>query len=246
MYSILIIDDEPIVKIALRSILPWEEHGFFICGTASNGLEAVPLIEKHHPDIIITDLKMPEMDGLELIRFLKEKEYPGEILVLSNYEDFDSVRSALLLGAADYLLKIKIQPDTLLACLNKTTKKMQNTADRKDSILKTDITEPITDHLLSFFQGLATYVVPALTLVALFFNGVLVAVFRNGFVQGYAKYLLFNFVLGMVPLVLLVTGLVSQPALSIASGVVSGLLLVLLLVLTRKQLFSEMQKLFHR
>ena len=124
MYSILIIDDEPIVKIARRSILPWEEHGFFICGTASNGLEAVPLIEKHHPDIIITDLKMPEMDGLEIIRFLKEKEYPGEILVLSNYEDFDSVRSALLLGAADYLLKIKIQPDTLLACLNKTTKKM--------------------------------------------------------------------------------------------------------------------------
>ena len=60
MYSILIIDDEPIVKIALRSILPWEEHGFFIFGTASNGLEAVPLIEKHHPDIIITDLKKGE------------------------------------------------------------------------------------------------------------------------------------------------------------------------------------------
>ena len=60
MYSILIIDDEPIVKIALRSILPWEEHGFSICGTASNGLEAMSLIEKHQPDVIITDLKMPE------------------------------------------------------------------------------------------------------------------------------------------------------------------------------------------
>ena len=126
MYSILIVDDEPIVKIALRSILPWEEHGFSICGTASNGLEALPLIEQHHPDVIITDLKMPGMDGLELIRTLKEKNCPGEILVLSNYEDFDSVRSALLLGAADYLLKIKIQPDTLLACLNKTVEKLKD------------------------------------------------------------------------------------------------------------------------
>ena len=134
MYSILIIDDEPIVKIALRSILPSEEHGFSICGTASNGLEAMPLIEKHQPDVIITDLKMPEMDGLELIRTLKEKNYPGEILVLSNYEDFDSVRSALLLGAADYLLKIKISPDTLLACLNKTTEKLHEKADRKISV----------------------------------------------------------------------------------------------------------------
>ncbi len=73
---------------------------------------------------------MPGMDGLELIRTLKEKNCPGEILVLSNYEDFDSVRSALLLGAADYLLKIKIQPDTLLACLNKTVEKLKDRAPR--------------------------------------------------------------------------------------------------------------------
>lgn len=58
----------------------------------------MPLIEKHQPDVIITDLKMPEMDGLELIRTLKEKNYPGEILVLSNYEDFDSVRSCTSSG----------------------------------------------------------------------------------------------------------------------------------------------------
>lgn len=153
MYNILIVDDEPIVKIALRSILPWEEYGFFICGTAGNGLEALSLIEKQHPDVIITDLKMPGMDGLELIRTLKEKNYPGEILVLSNYEDFDSVRSALLLGAADYLLKIKIQADTLLACLNKTTEKLQKKAGEKSPVPEETISENRDRLLLSFFQG---------------------------------------------------------------------------------------------
>lgn len=110
------------------------------------------LIEKHQPDVIITDLKMPEMDGLELIRTLKEKNYPGEILVLSNYEDFDSVRSALLLGAADYLLKIKISPDTLLACLNKTTEKLQEKADRKVPVPTETVSENRTRLLLSFFE----------------------------------------------------------------------------------------------
>ena len=153
MYSILIIDDEPIVKIALRSILPWEEHGFSICGTASNGLEALPLINQHHPDVIITDLKMPGMDGLELIRILKEQGYPGEILVLSNYEDFDSVRSALLLGAADYLLKIKIQPDTLLSCLNKTVEKLKDRRPELFSETPQTKTENTGDLLLEFFQG---------------------------------------------------------------------------------------------
>ena len=103
--------------------------------------------------MIITDLKMPEMDGLELIRTLKEKNYPGEILVLSNYEDFDSVRSALLLGAADYLLKVKISPDTLLACLNKTTEKLQEKADRKVPVPAKTVSENRTRLLLSFFEG---------------------------------------------------------------------------------------------
>ena len=61
MYTILIIDDEPIVKIALRSILPWEEHGFFYLRNCLKRSGAMPLIQKHQPDVIITDLKMPEI-----------------------------------------------------------------------------------------------------------------------------------------------------------------------------------------
>ena len=112
MYSILIIDDEPIVKIALRSILPWEEHGFSICGTASNGLEAMSLIEKHQPDVIITDLKMPEMDGLEATRTIRKTDPHTPIIALTAFA-FDSDKSkALEAGCNDYLSK-PIQAATL-------------------------------------------------------------------------------------------------------------------------------------
>ena len=104
--KILIVEDEVLVRCGLRSMVNWEKLGLDVIGDASNGKEALEIYEKEKPDIVMTDIKMPVMDGLELIRTLKEKNYPGEILVLSNYEDFDSVRSALLLGAADYLLKI--------------------------------------------------------------------------------------------------------------------------------------------
>ncbi len=125
MYQVLIVDDEPILKIAMRSIIPWEEHGFTICGAASNGEEALQLVHDCHPDLVFTDLKMPKMDGLELIRALKAENFPGEILVLSNYEDFDSVREALLLGASDYLLKLKISAELIQNALEKVSAKLQ-------------------------------------------------------------------------------------------------------------------------
>lgn len=72
MYQILLVDDEPMVKIALKTLLRWEDYGFSICATASDGKEALDFIDKFHPEIIITDLKMPIMDGLELIKALKK------------------------------------------------------------------------------------------------------------------------------------------------------------------------------
>ncbi len=132
MYNVLIVDDEPIVKIALRSILSWEEYGFFICGTASDGMEALTLIDKYRPDLIITDLKMPNMDGLTLIRKLKEQNYSGEILVISNYEDFDYVRSALVMGATDYILKISIKEDDLIQHLKKISNKLDSSRTQKN------------------------------------------------------------------------------------------------------------------
>lgn len=88
MYQVLIVDDEPIVKIALHSMLDWGTLGFHICATASNGQEALEMAEKYRPDLIICDLKMPVMDGIELIRTAKDRKMDCEFLVISNYEDF--------------------------------------------------------------------------------------------------------------------------------------------------------------
>ncbi len=124
MYQVLIVDDEPIVKIALRSVINWNLYGYSICATASDGKEALALVDQHTPDLVITDLKMPVMDGISLIRALKEQQFKGEILVISNYDDFESVRSALVLGAADYILKVSIEEENLTKQLKAITERL--------------------------------------------------------------------------------------------------------------------------
>lgn len=124
MYRVLIVDDEPIVKIALKSIINWEEYGYTIVATASDGLEALDFAKKEAPDLIITDLKMPKMDGLTLINELNKLDYAGEILVISNYDDFDSVRSALVQGAANYILKVSIEAEPLKDILTDITERL--------------------------------------------------------------------------------------------------------------------------
>lgn len=124
MYKVILVDDEPLVKVALKTLIDWEAEGYTICETASNGKEALKLIQEYQPHIVITDLKMPEMDGLALIRKIVEEHYKCQILVLSNYSDYDNVREALKLGAQDYLLKINLQPDELLHQLKQCTEKI--------------------------------------------------------------------------------------------------------------------------
>ncbi|MCI9009197.1 MAG: response regulator [Lachnospiraceae bacterium] len=128
MYQVLIVDDEPIVKIALRSMIDWNELGFHICATASNGEEALEMACRFRPDLIICDLKMPLMDGIELIKEVQKSELDCEFLVISNYEDFNYVRTALVLGAADYILKVSISPEALTEQLQKIKEKLDQKA----------------------------------------------------------------------------------------------------------------------
>ena len=105
MFKVLIIDDEPIIRKGLKNIINWKNFGCEVCGEASDGLDGSELIQKHLPDIIITDIKMPEVDGLTMLRKIRSSVPDSKIIILTGHRDFDYVHEALKLGAFDFLLK---------------------------------------------------------------------------------------------------------------------------------------------
>ncbi|MFJ5761546.1 response regulator [Neobacillus sp. NPDC093182] len=114
---VLIVDDEQLIRQGIKHYLNWEQQGFEIVGEASNGIEALELIEMKHPHIILTDIVMPIMDGEELTRIVKERYPQIEIIILSSYGEFDYVRSTFQSGVVDYILKPKLDAKGLLNAL---------------------------------------------------------------------------------------------------------------------------------
>lgn len=113
MLKVFLVEDEFIVRQGIKKNVDWAGHGYDFCGEASDGELAFPMIQKLRPDIIITDIKMPFMDGLTLSRLIK-KEFPWmEIILLTGYEEFAYAKEAIELGVARYLLK-PISSDELL------------------------------------------------------------------------------------------------------------------------------------
>lgn len=107
--KLLIADDEMQIRTGLAEGIPWTDLGFDDVYTAENGIEALDLCLRHQPELVITDIRMPGMDGLELGRQIVSKYSPVEVLILSGYSEFEYAREAIKMGAFDYLLKpIKI------------------------------------------------------------------------------------------------------------------------------------------
>lgn len=118
-WKVLIVDDEMLIRQGIINYINWEAEGFQIVGEASNGNEALTLIEKEQPHIIITDVVMPGMDGIELVKEVKAQYPKIEIIVLSSFENFDYVRSTFQSGVADYVLKPKLNGEDLIRTLRK-------------------------------------------------------------------------------------------------------------------------------
>ncbi|WP_069999513.1 response regulator transcription factor [Cellulosilyticum sp. I15G10I2] len=119
MIKVLIAEDELLVRVGLKTTVNWEANGFMLVGEAQNGKEAIELFDKYDPDILITDIKMPIIDGLELIRILQKKKRTLKSIILTHYDDFAYAHQAISLGASEYLLKHNICSEELLKVLNK-------------------------------------------------------------------------------------------------------------------------------
>lgn len=105
MYKVLLVDDEPNAKRSLKNIVERDMPGFCVAGLASNGREALQLIEEAAPHIVITDIRMPVMDGLRLAEEIKSAYSGIEVVIVSGYSHFEYAQSALRFGVTDYLLK---------------------------------------------------------------------------------------------------------------------------------------------
>lgn len=118
MYSVFLADDEPIVLEGIRNKIDWENSGFTFVGEATDGELALSMIHDIKPDILITDIKMPFMDGLELARTLRKIQPWIRIIILSGHDEFDYAKKAISVGVEDYILK-PFTHEELLASLNK-------------------------------------------------------------------------------------------------------------------------------
>lgn len=101
----LLVDDEINIMRNLQTVIPWEELGIGIIGMATNGVKAMEMIEEHAPDLILSDIRMPVMDGIALLKWLQERKYEGEVMMLTGFQEFDYARSAVKYGAKDFILK---------------------------------------------------------------------------------------------------------------------------------------------
>lgn len=139
MIKLLIVDDEPLVQAGIKSMLNWEEYNISIIGTAANGAAAYDMIKSYEPEIIITDIKMPVMSGLELAKKCYEEKMSLPIfIILTSYEEFQFAKQALTYQVTEYLVKLELTAEILGNALNRAISRVneiRQTAQIQDTAL---------------------------------------------------------------------------------------------------------------
>ncbi|WP_159886833.1 response regulator [Paenibacillus puerhi] len=135
MKRVMLVDDEVIIREVILDCIDWEKEGFLYCGDAPDGEMALPMIEELRPDILITDIMMPFMNGLELSSIVRSRYPDIKIIILSGHEDFEYARTAMRIGVSDYCLK-PIRAHDLIELLRKASDSIDKERELKMTLDK--------------------------------------------------------------------------------------------------------------
>ncbi len=137
MFEIVIIDDEKWIRKLIKNLLPFKKYPIKITGEGEDGLEGLELVKRFKPDIVLTDIRMPHLSGLDLISEIKKSVPESEIIIISGYDNFDYAQRALKLGVLDFILK-PVEEEELEEAVNKA---ISHINEKKGNLNKTVILE---------------------------------------------------------------------------------------------------------
>ena len=132
MLKVFLVEDETVIREGLRDRIPWEQYGYRFVGEAADGEVALPLIRKTRPDVLITDIKMPFMDGLSLSRIVREEFPKTKILIISGYDDFSYAVEMLRNGVREYILK-PIEREKITEILKKLNAEIESRKEKEEN-----------------------------------------------------------------------------------------------------------------
>ena len=135
MYKVLVVDDEKMIRMGIKKVIRWDELGIGDVFTASSAREALEILKEHKPEIMITDIQMSEMSGLELIETAREFQPKLRVLVLTGYDNFEYARQSLRLKVQDFFLKPADENDLSQAIREQVTYLKKEEAEVKNSLL---------------------------------------------------------------------------------------------------------------
>ncbi|MDR0974191.1 MAG: response regulator [Ruminococcus sp.] len=153
MLGVMLVDDEKTVRSGLRMMIPWDELGLKVIGESGDGDEGLEKLLTLSPDIVIADIRMPGMSGLDMLEEAKKRGFLGKAVILSGYSDFSYAQSAIALGVKKFILK-PVDEDELIAELNRLSDEIKE--ERKTEFVKQKGSEYLQDELIkSLFLGTA-------------------------------------------------------------------------------------------
>ncbi len=157
MYRVFLAEDESLIRKGIKNLISWNEYGFTFVGEAQDGELAWPLIQKQKPDIVITDIRMPFMDGLSLSRLIKKNMPDTTIVILSGYDDFTYAKEAIGIGVDQYLLK-PLSKEQLIDVLLEVKKKKDVEMEKKHYMeqFQKEVQEYLTSSHRAFFEALVS------------------------------------------------------------------------------------------